>query len=91
MTNVNAVVEQISPIGGATNAGRKLGYLPSTAKAAEGDTITLTNVSEIIDVKLSVLATGVSENATISGANTKVLTLESTTSGSPISGLVYYR
>lgn len=52
MTNVNATVEELAPLGGKTNSGYFLGYLPSTARAAQNDTITVTNCSEVIIANL---------------------------------------
>lgn len=48
MTNVNATVTELNPIGGKTNDGYFLGYLPSTARAAQNDTITITNCSKVV-------------------------------------------
>ena len=48
MANVNATVTDLAPIGGATNAGYKIGLLGSTARAAQNDTITITNASEVV-------------------------------------------
>jgi len=47
MTNVNARVTELYPIGGKTNSGRFLGYLSGTAKAAQNDTITITNAGVV--------------------------------------------
>ena len=52
MTNVNATVKEIMPLGGSDNAGYFLGVLESTARAAQNDTITITNASEVIIANL---------------------------------------
>jgi len=48
MANINASVTELSPIGGATNAGVRIGLLGSTVRAAQNDTITVTNASEVV-------------------------------------------
>ena len=48
MANVNATVTDLAPIGGATNAGYRIGLLSSTVRAAQNDTITVTNASEVV-------------------------------------------
>ena len=52
MTNVNAVVIELSPLGGASNEGYFLGYLEATNRAAQNDTITVTNVSKVLIANL---------------------------------------
>lgn len=52
MANVNTAVIELSPVGGKTNEGYFLGLLPSTARAAQNDTITITNCSEVIIANL---------------------------------------
>jgi len=47
MTNVNVAVVELAPIGGKTNGGYFLGYLPTTARAAQNDTITISNASVV--------------------------------------------
>jgi len=52
MTNVNTTVVELSPIGGKTNSGYFLGVLESTERAAQNDTITITNCSKVIMANL---------------------------------------
>lgn len=52
MTNVNATVTELAPLGGKTNSGYFLGLLPSTARAAQNDTITVTNCSAVVIANL---------------------------------------
>jgi hypothetical protein len=52
MTNVNATVIELYPCGGADNHGYFLGVLPSTARAAQNDTITIQNCSEVVIANL---------------------------------------
>jgi len=52
MANINAAVEEVTPNGGKSNSGLFWGYLPSTVRAAQNDTITITNVSEVIIANL---------------------------------------
>ena len=87
MANVNAVVKEIAPLGGATLAGYKLGWLVATAKAAQNDTITITNASVVNTAFLELDADGVSEANTVT---TNVITLTANTNGS-VRGLVIYK
>ena len=87
MTNVSTTVTELAPMGGATLSGYKIGLLASTAKAAQNDTITITNASAVVDADLRVVATGAAENNTLA---TNVITCTSATTGS-IRGIVYYR
>lgn len=87
MANVNATVEEIAPNGLTSMSGYKLGYLSSTTKAAQNDTVTITNASEVIHASIQIAATGAAEPNTISG---KVITATSATTGS-VKGLVLYR
>ena len=87
MTNVNAAVTEVAPIGGAANSGRKIGYLNSAAKAAQNDTVTVTNAKAVEWAILTVDADGSPEAVTLS---TNVITLTDATTGN-VSGIVYYR
>jgi len=46
-TNTNVVAEEVMPLGGASNAGKKLGFIDSAAKAAQNDTWTVTNATTV--------------------------------------------
>ena len=87
MTNVNATVTPVSPLGGATNAGFKLGFLDSAAKAAQNDTVTVTNAVEVAWATLTIDADGTEEAVTLS---TNVITCTDSTTGD-VSGLVWYK
>lgn len=88
-SNVNTVVTEIAPNGGATLGGYKLGWLKATTKNAQNDTITITNASYIDTAFLQVNTTGVAEANTKS---TNVITLTSATTGTAIiQGLVIYK
>ena len=87
MANINATVTEVAPVGGATNAGLKVGFLDSATKAAQNDTVTVTNAKEVIWAGVSIDATGASEPNTLS---TNVIVLTSVTAGA-VSGLIYYR
>ena len=52
MTNVNATVIELSPVGGKTNGGLFMGYLEATDRAAQNDTITITNASAVLVANL---------------------------------------
>ncbi len=87
MANVTASIEQILPEAGASNAGRKMGYLSSTTKAAQNDTVTIGNAKEVVFADLQIVATGAAEPYTVS---TNVITLTSATAGA-VKGIIYYR
>jgi len=86
-TNVNAEVKEICPLGGATLAGYKLGWLVATAKAAQNDTITIMNAASVHTAFLQLDADGVAEANTVS---TNIITLTANTNGD-VRGLVIYR
>ena len=86
-TNVNAVVKEICPLGGATLGGYKLGWLVATAKAAQNDTVTITNASIVNTAFLQLDADGVSEANTVA---TNVITLTANTNGD-VRGLLVYK
>lgn len=87
MANVNATVTEIRELGGSTLAGWKLGYLSSTAKAAQNDTVTITNAAEVLHADLRIVATGAAETYTLA---TNVITATSATTGN-VRGLVLFR
>lgn len=87
MANVNTSVEQVLPQAGADNKGFKLGFIDSATKAAQNDTITVTNTNEVKYALLTIDADGTEEAVTISG---KVITLKDTTTGA-VSGFILYR
>jgi hypothetical protein len=90
MTNVNVSLGSCidaAPLGGVANDGTNLIWVPSTAKAAQNDTITLVGATAVLDVKLDIVATGAKETATFSG---NVITLTSATTGN-VRGIVIYR
>lgn len=86
MANVNLSAVRLSPIGGVTNGGLKLGFIETADKAAQNDTWTVNNAVEVKDVTAVVIATGVSEPCTISG---NVITLTSATTGACRAQIVY--
>lgn len=87
MANVNATVEEVSPQAGANMSGYLLGFLESATKAAQNDTVTVTNAEEVKWATLTIDADGSEEAVTISD---NVITLTGATTGA-VSGLVYYR
>jgi hypothetical protein len=86
-TNTNAVAIEIAPLGGATLGGYKLGWLVTTAKAAQNDTITITNASTVYQAFLQIAASGVADTNTIS---TNVITCTGGTATS-VKGLLIYK
>jgi hypothetical protein len=87
MTNANVTVTELGPMGGATNAGLKLGVVDSGAKAAQNDTWTVTNAKEIVMAYVADDSAGTLDAVTIS---TNVLTLTGAATGAT-TGLLIYR
>jgi len=87
MTNVSLVASEMAPLGGATNAGLKIGLIDSGAKAAQNDTWTVTNASEVVYAAVTDDSAGTLDAVTISA---NVLTLTGAATGAA-SGLVIYR
>ena len=87
MANVNTTVDRIYSATAAGSDGTKFGFITSTVKAAQNDTITFTNASEIIDADFRVVATGAAEPYTISG---NVVTLTSAATGA-VRGKILYK
>lgn len=87
MANVNVSAIRLSPIGGVTNGGWKLGVIDSGAKAAQNDTWTVMNAKEVKLAFPTVDATGASGAYTVA---TNVITLTSATTGAH-SAMVVYR
>jgi len=87
MANVNTTVTEILPQAGSNGSGWKLGFLDTATKAAQDDTVTITNASLVIFAGISIDATGASETNTLT---TNVITCTSATTGA-VSGFVLYR
>lgn len=87
MTNVNAAVTEVGPLGGAANSGLKLGWLDSATKAAQNDTVTITNATSVEWAILTIDADGTEEAVTLSS---NVITCTDATTGA-VSGLVLYK
>lgn len=86
MTNVNVTAEEIVPLGGATNSGKKIGFIDSAAKAAQNDTWTVGNATTVHMIIPIDDSDGLLGIATISG---NVVTLTSASTGAA-SALVIY-
>jgi len=86
MTNVNVVAVEVSPLGGATNAGYRIGYIDSGAKAAQNDTWTVSNADSVLLAFPTVDATGASGLYTVA---TNVITLTSATTGAHSAFVIY--
>ena len=86
-TNTDLAAVELCPLGGATNAGYKLGYIDSGAKAAQNDTWTITNASTVLLVWATLDATGAAEPYTVS---TNVIVLTGAT-GTACSALILYK
>jgi hypothetical protein len=85
MTNVNVAANQLVPYG--DSKGRKLGVVTTAAKAAQNDTVTITNAKGIDFASVQIVATGAAEGYTVSN---NVITCTSATTGSVKLFLVYY-
>jgi hypothetical protein len=87
MANVNVSVTPIAPIVGASGKGYILGWLNSATKAAQNDTITITNARDVDEAScLKLDASGTSQTATYAA---NVITVTAATAGT-VSGLVLY-
>ena len=87
MTNVNVTAGRLAELGGATNAGLKIGFVDSGAKAAQNDTWTVKNAKEVLFAFLTTDADGVADPVTVSA---NVLTLTSITA-TAASGFIIFR
>ena len=52
VANINATVIELMPLGGKTNEGYFYGYLESTIRAKQNDTITITNCTKVLIANL---------------------------------------
>lgn len=86
-TNTNVVAAELAPVGGSTSKGLKLGFIESAAKAAQNDTWTVTNASEIKLVIPVDDSDGLLGIPTVSG---NVIRLTSASTGAA-SALIVYR
>lgn len=87
-TNTNVVAVRIAELGGATNAGLKLGFIDSEAYGTQNDTWTVTNASAVLFADVTTDADGVAN--VVSGISTNVITLSSATA-TAASGLIIFR
>jgi len=89
MTNVNAAAEDVIPQSGANSKGQKFGKIDSVAKAAQNDTVTITNASSVSAVEvISCIddTTGAFEPHTVAA---NVVTMTSTTTGAKTLWVLY--
>lgn len=86
-TNTNVVAVEVAPLAGATNSGYKVGFIDSAAKAAQNDTLTVTNADAIAWAGISNDGAGTFDAVTIA---TNVITLTGATTGA-CSGLIFYK
>ena len=88
-TDTKVTVLPVSPMGGAANAGWKLGVIDSVAKAAANDTLTVGNADSVEWGFFTIDSDGSEESITISG---KTITLTDSTTGSGlVSGIIVYK
>jgi len=83
VVNVNAAVIELMPRGGKSNEGYFYGYLESTARGKQNDTITITNCSKVLVANL-VDSADVLETMTY---DTNIITM-TTSAATAVSGLV---
>ena len=86
MANVNAAAVDIYPQAGADSQGRKIGLIDSVAKAAQNDTVTVTNASGVQVLSIIDDTTGAFETHTVSG---NVVTMTSATTGAKTLMILY--
>ena len=84
MANVNIAAEQLIPYG--DNKGRKKGIIVTVAKAAQNDTVTVTNAKSIVFAAPQTISSGAADTYTVS---TNVITLTGATTGNVRIELVY--
>lgn len=89
MTNVNVYVTDVAPIGGASNAGWRLGIVDSKAKLAVNDTWTVANASACIFAIIYQDAGGAIEGGVCTGT-TNVITMAGASTSALASGLIVY-
>ena len=87
MANINVTAGRLAEQGLAGNDGTRIGFIDSATKAAQNDTLTVTNATEVLAAFFNTDADGVADPATISG---NVLTLTSLTAG-PASGFIIFK
>lgn len=85
-TNVNALVTRVG-IGGNVK-GVRFGTIQGIAKAAQNDTITITNAN-IVSQAILFAADGSAETTTVTGSS-NVITCTAATTTKVLSGLVIY-
>ena len=87
MTNVKVQVERLYAATAAGNDGKKIGFINSATKAAQNDTITVVNASEVVWAGLTIDADGSDEQAV---PTTNVIALGDATTGA-VSGMIIYK
>lgn len=87
MANINVAVIEVGPMGGISNKGWRLGFIDSAAKAAQNDTLTITNASSVGAVLLHDDTTGVIDAGTVAAS---VITLTTAATGT-VSGTIIYK
>lgn len=80
-------VTELAPLGGSTLDGLKFGLISAGAKASANDKWKIMNVKTVVKAFITQDNTGIAEKHTISGQE---ITLTGTT-GTPCSGLVFYK
>ncbi len=86
-TNTNVTAGRLAELGGATNAGIKIGFVDSGAKAAQNDTWTVKNANTVLAAFLVTDADGIADPVTIS---TNILTLTGATA-TAASGFIIFK
>mgnify|MGYP003974797745 CR=1 FL=1 len=87
MTNANVTAGRLAELGGASNSGVKIGFVDSGAKAAQNDTWTVKNASEVLAAYVHDDSAGTMDACTIS---TNVITMTGAATGAA-SGFIIFK
>lgn len=87
MANINVTAGRLAELGGATNAGVKIGFVDSAGKVAQNDTWTVKNATTVLAAFVSDDSAGTMDAVTISG---NVLTLTGAATGAA-SGFIIFK
>ena len=88
--NIDVAMAEVTPMGGTSSKGWRIGFIDSVGKASQNDTITISNAGSVAGVGSVLMvsdSTGVIEAGTISG---NVVTLTTAETGAT-SGLIIYK
>jgi len=87
MTNINVTAGRLAELGGATNSGIKIGFVNSAGKAAQNDTWTVKNASEVLYAAVTDDSAGTLDACTLS---TNIITMTGAATGAA-SGFIIFK